>query len=223
MAAPLSRFPAARSRPGAVPRSPRPARRRGGGSSHGGAGGSVALLGGLLPRLRSLRPARLQGHLEMEQPGGQQPALLSDQLPDGGRRRRRHRGVSARGGGGEERRWGCGMRGATAPVGSDIPKRRAALGLGWGLPCLGALCSVYVFFNSSRGWVANLGAAFCFPRAARAEGSRLLSGCLAESSGGCGCRMSPSALRRSLLPGSVCPAWLSSGDKLHSEFQQIRS
>lgn len=30
----------------------------------------------------------------MEQPGGQQPALLSDQLPDGGRRRRRHRWIS---------------------------------------------------------------------------------------------------------------------------------
>lgn len=30
----------------------------------------------------------------MEQPGGQQPALLPDQLPDGGRRRRLHRGVS---------------------------------------------------------------------------------------------------------------------------------
>lgn len=30
----------------------------------------------------------------MEQPRGQQPALLPDQLPDGGRRRRRHRGIS---------------------------------------------------------------------------------------------------------------------------------
>lgn len=32
----------------------------------------------------------------MEQPRGQQPALLPDQLPDGGRRARLHRGVSAR-------------------------------------------------------------------------------------------------------------------------------
>lgn len=37
----------------------------------------------------------------MEQPRGQQPALLPDQLPDGGRRRRRHRGVGARAGTGD--------------------------------------------------------------------------------------------------------------------------
>lgn len=69
--------------------------RGGGGGSHGGAGGTAAGLGRFLPRLGPIRPARLQGHLEMEQQGGQQPALLPDQLPDGGRCRCLHRGVSA--------------------------------------------------------------------------------------------------------------------------------
>lgn len=58
----------------------------------------------------------------MEQPSGQQPALLPDQLSDGGRRRRRHRGVS-----GLE---AVGLR-DEGQHGSDIPKRTAALTVCW--------------------------------------------------------------------------------------------
>lgn len=49
----------------------------------------------------------------MEQPRGQQPALLPDQLPDGGRRARLHRGVSAR------------PRGAAAGPGRAVPWPRS--------------------------------------------------------------------------------------------------
>lgn len=98
-----------------------------GGGGHGGAGGAAAGLGRFLPRLGPLRPARLQGHLEMEQPRGQQPALLPDQLPDGGRRRRRHRGVGARAGTGGR---GWGERGVAEP--RDSPHGLGeALGLIW--------------------------------------------------------------------------------------------
>lgn len=41
-------------------------------------------LGRFLPWLWPLRPTGLQGHFQMEQSRGEQPALLSDQLPGGG-------------------------------------------------------------------------------------------------------------------------------------------
>lgn len=62
----------------------------------------------------------------MEQPRGQQPALLPDQLPDGGRRARLHRGVSARPRCGRQGRGCC--RGGPAPRAGATGKSPAGPG-----------------------------------------------------------------------------------------------